>query len=155
MAPKKQKKINKPKKSHDDSESAGESPVMVWLIAAAKAWCNAPAARSERTARKKKLGEIMQVETQSVKNFYNQGQIKSKHVFPVLETVTGVPQEELVFIFENYSYFKGKLNELPPEKRRLYSLISLLSDNEVFILNRLLEAGLEANKAIQAESNED
>lgn len=127
---------------------------MLWLMQAAKAWCNAPSSRSDRTSRKKKLGEIMQVEIQSVKNFYNQGQIKSKHVFPVLETVTGVPQEELVFILENHPFFKDKLGALPAERRRLFSLIARLTDNEVYVLNRLIEAGLEANKAINSDSDE-
>jgi len=138
--------------TEDDAEQ--ESQAMLWLMQAAKNWCNSPSSRNERTLRKKKLGEIMQVEVQSVKNFYNQGQIKSKYVFPVLEAVTGVPQEELVFVLENHSFFKDKLGKLPTERRRLLSLIARLTDNEVYVLNRLIEAGLEANKAISAESDE-
>lgn len=122
---------------------------MLWLMEKAKAWCNEPSLRSERTARKKQLGDIMQVDTQSVKNFYNQGQIKSKHVFPLFEAVTGIEQDDLIFVFQNFQILKGKMNELPEEKRRLFSLISRLSEKEVFILNRLIETGLEANAAIK------
>lgn len=151
------KKTKKGKDQSNDLDPAdGESMAMLWLMKATKAWCNAPTVRSERTARKKLLGEIMQVEVQSVKNFYNQGQIKSKHVFPVVEAVSGCPQEDIISFFENYAFYKDKMTELPAEKRRLLSLFAQLTDNEVFILNRLLEAGLEANRALQKnQDNED
>ena len=132
----------------------GESLAMLWLMKATKTWCNAPKSRSERTARKRLLGDIMQVEVQSVKNFYNQGQIKSKHVFPVIEAVSGCPQDDIISFFENYAFYKDKMTELPSERRKLLSLFSQLSDSEVFILNRVLEAGLEANRALREEDEE-
>lgn len=155
MASKAKKRKNPKAKARSQAlEQIDESPAMLWMMARAKSWCNEPAARSERTFRKKTLGNLMQVELQSVKNFYNQGQIKSKHVFPVLEAITGVSQEDLLLILDNYSFFKEKIEKLSPEKKRLFSLIARLSSNEIFLLNRLLEAGLEANAALKAETED-
>jgi len=125
-----------------------ESVLFEWLKESAKNWCDEPVRRAERTARKKKIADIMGVETpESVKNFYNSGSLKSSRVLDILCEIKGFENEEEFKTFlDAYQFTKDKMDRLPENKLKLLSIISSLSSKEIEALITVLEVGLEANR---------
>ncbi len=143
---KQSKKTNKDIKSKKKHKL---SAIRIFFMKKLKAWCNEPSTRESKTARKKEIAKILEKDVQTLKNMYLYGQGSLDDWFKAMDYINALKQETIIQLYDSYPYIENKLNSLSQEELKLHRHVSEMSEAELALINKLIDAGLKVNKAIR------
>ncbi len=143
---KQSKKTNKDIKSKKKHKL---SAIRIFFMNKLKAWCNEPSTRESKTARKKEIAKILEKDVQTLKNMYLYGQGSLDDWFKAMDYINALKQETIIQLYDSYPYIENKLNSLSQEELKLHRHVSEMSEAELALINKLIDAGLKVNKAIR------
>lgn len=113
-----------------------------------KAWFDEPATREARAARKTELAKILNKDVQTLKNMYLYGQGSLDDWFKAMDHINHLKQETIIQLYDSYPFIEEKLSNLSPELLKLHRHANEMTETELALVNKLIEAGLKVNKSV-------
>lgn len=122
------------------------SDLRLFFMKKLKLWLNEPTTRIDKTARKKELAKILSKDIQTLKNMYLYGQGSLDDWFKAMDHISSIKQTTIIQLYDSYPYIINKLETLNEEQIKLHQHASEMSESELALVNKLIEAGLKINK---------
>lgn len=114
-----------------------------------KAWFDEPGTRTGKTARKNELSKVLRKDVQTLKNMYLYGQGSLDDWFKAMDYICLLKQDTIIQLYDSYPFIEEKLSSLSPEQLKLHRHANEMTEAELSLVNKLIEAGLKINKAVQ------
>lgn len=125
-------------------------PLLEYWRLALKGYCLDPSLRKEREDRKGKIAVLIGKSKQTVKNMYLYGVGETNVWLKIIDHIKPkVTQKDVIKLYDSFPYIQDQLDKLSPEQVRIYHNINKLSEDELRLVNRLIEVGIEVNKAAE------
>ena len=125
------------------------SAIRIFFMKKLKAWFDEPGNRAGKTARKTELAQILHKDIQTLKNMYLYGQGSLDDWFKAMDYICVLKQDKIIQLYDSYPYIEEKLSSLSSEQLKLHRHANEMSDAELTLVNKLIEAGLKINKSIK------
>lgn len=122
------------------------SPLKLFFMKKLKHWLDEPGTRQGRSERKHSLAKYLGKDIQTLKNMYLYGQGSLDDWMKTMDHISVLKQETIIQLYDSYPFLMEKLEALNEEQIKLHRHTSEMTEPELALINKLIEAGLTLNK---------